>query len=100
MASGARPPLFATWMLFVSKGDKTISFFFLLGTTDIMHICLEQITDLSLPLQKIISSCPRAIEPYLSEVKLIAINSPLNPTGTVISEEALRGICEAIVEGK
>ena len=26
------------------------------------------------------------------------INSSLNPTGTVISEEALRGICEAIVE--
>ena len=38
------------------------------------------------------------LEPWLGTARLLAMNSPLNPTGTCISREALRGICEAIVE--
>jgi aspartate aminotransferase len=38
------------------------------------------------------------LEPHLSTARLISINSPMNPTGTCISREALAGICEAVVQ--
>jgi aspartate aminotransferase len=37
------------------------------------------------------------LEPHLAEARLLILNSPLNPTGTCISREALRGICEAVL---
>lgn len=39
-----------------------------------------------------------AVAPYLPHVSIVFINSPLNPTGTMISAEALEGICKAVVE--
>jgi aspartate aminotransferase len=38
------------------------------------------------------------LEPHLSKVRLLCLNSPLNPTGTCIHGAQLRGLCEAIVE--
>ena len=98
VASGARPPLFATWMLFVSKGDKTISFLPAWNNGYYAHMFGADHRFIPTTAENNFHPVREQIEPYLSEVKLIAINSPLNPTGTVISEEALRGICEAIVE--
>lgn len=37
------------------------------------------------------------IKPHLSEVAMVALCSPLNPTGTVFTAEGLKEICEAIV---
>lgn len=38
------------------------------------------------------------IEPYISTATLLALCSPLNPTGTVFSARDLEGICSAVVE--
>jgi aspartate aminotransferase len=38
------------------------------------------------------------LRPHLGEARLIAINSPLNPTGTVIDPEDLRSLTQAVVE--
>jgi aspartate aminotransferase len=37
------------------------------------------------------------IRPHLASARLICLNSPLNPTGTVIEEEVLREITLAVV---
>jgi aspartate aminotransferase len=37
------------------------------------------------------------LEPHLGRARMLCLNSPLNPTGTVIREEALRAILEAVV---
>ena len=41
---------------------------------------------------------PEQLAPHLSEARLLCLNSPLNPTGTVIDEAKLRQITEAVVE--
>jgi len=41
---------------------------------------------------------PDDLRPYLGSARLLLINSPLNPTGTVIDPEVLRRICELVVE--
>lgn len=39
-----------------------------------------------------------AITPRLAEARLVCLNSPQNPTGTVIPKDTLRAVAEAIVE--
>jgi aspartate aminotransferase len=39
-----------------------------------------------------------AIRPHLGEAQLIVLNTPLNPTGTVIAPEHLRAIAQAVVD--
>jgi aspartate aminotransferase len=41
---------------------------------------------------------PDDLRPCISEARLLLVNSPLNPTGTVIDPKVLQGICEMIVE--
>ena len=41
---------------------------------------------------------PDDLRPCIAEARLLLINSPLNPTGTVIDPIVLRGICEMIVQ--
>src|SRR5437764_617521 len=41
---------------------------------------------------------PAQFRPCRSSARLLLINSPLNPTGTVIDPEVLRHICELVVE--
>ena len=38
------------------------------------------------------------LAPHLSTARMLCLNSPLNPTGTVIGEKQLREIVEAVVE--
>ena len=39
-----------------------------------------------------------ALKPHIGEASLIALNSPLNPSGTAISKDELKKICDMIVE--
>ncbi|MBK8011292.1 MAG: pyridoxal phosphate-dependent aminotransferase [Deltaproteobacteria bacterium] len=39
-----------------------------------------------------------AVLPRLAEARLVCLNSPQNPTGTVIPTDTLRSVCEAIVQ--
>jgi aspartate aminotransferase len=41
---------------------------------------------------------PEELRPFLVTARLLLINSPLNPTGTVIDPEVLRRICELVVD--
>jgi aspartate aminotransferase len=38
-----------------------------------------------------------AIRPFLQEANIIAINSPLNPSGTIITQQSLSDICEMVL---
>jgi aspartate aminotransferase len=41
---------------------------------------------------------PSQLAPHLGAARLLLINSPLNPTGTVLDPEVLQRICELVVE--
>jgi aspartate aminotransferase len=38
------------------------------------------------------------LEPYIQQAHVLALCSPSNPTGTMFTEKAIRGICELILE--
>jgi aspartate aminotransferase len=96
--SGGRPGIYATYLALLNPGDKVIYpvpswnnnyYSHLVGATPI-EIETEQAEGF-LPT-------PAAIAAHIGEARLVCLNSPLNPTGTVIEPERLRAICDMILE--
>ena len=98
IGSGARPPLYATWALFTQPGDHTVSFlpswnsryYKHLMQTNHQFIATNQANNFHPTVEQILQVLPT--------VQLISMNSPLNPTGTVIDSTVLKQIAESIVE--
>lgn len=98
IAGGARPIIYAIFRTIVDPGDKVI---FPVPSWNNNHY-----TFLTAGQQVLVETQPenhfmptRAdIEPHISDAVLIALCSPLNPTGTMFSKDQLKGICELVVE--
>ena len=98
VASGARPPIYVAWRMFVGSGEKSVSFLPALNIGYYAH--LNQSNHHFLPTSQESNFHPTVeqVRSILPDTQLLVLNTPLNPTGTMISEEVLRGICLAIVE--
>jgi aspartate aminotransferase len=98
VASGARPPLYATWKLFVSPGDVTVSFLPAWNVGYYAHLFGSNHRFVPTSASSNFHPTIEQIEAILPEARLILLNSPLNPTGTLISSDVLEGIAKAVVE--
>lgn len=98
ISGGARPLIYATYQTILDPGDTVV---FPVPSWNNNHY-----SHLSHCKQKFIEATaennfmPTAadIKPYISEANLIAVCSPLNPTGTVFTEQGLAEICDLILE--
>jgi len=97
VGSGARPPLFCCWRAFVEPGDRTVSalpmwnvsYYARLFKADHHFIQTTAATNFFPTVDQVADAIRGA--------RLLLLNSPLNPTGTVISEDVMRGIAQALV---
>lgn len=98
VAGGARPLIYGTYRALVDPGDRVVfpvpswnnnHYAHMLGADAVPVFCGPQSRFLPTWQQ---------LAPVLPGARLVCINSPLNPTGTAIDAEALRGICEEIVD--
>ena len=96
-ASGARPPLYAAFRAIIEPGDKVV---YPVPSWNINHysyitqaeqVCIETDPDNGFMLTA------SDLKPHLSTARMVVLNSPLNPAGTVAGEELLREVCQAIV---
>lgn len=98
VGSGARPPIYATWRLFVEPGDRTVSFlpawnmgyYAQLAQSDHKFVVTQ-------PENRFHPTAEQAAE-AMRGARMVLLNTPLNPTGTAISREAMKGIAQALVE--
>lgn len=98
VASGARPLIFSTFNTLVNPGEKVLypvpswnnNHYTHISYAE--HICVE-----TLPENNFMPYA-NDLKPYINDVALISLCSPLNPTGTVLTEENLREICDLILE--
>ncbi len=97
VAGGARPLIYGTYRAVVDPGDRVVypvpswnnnHYAHLLGADGVPVSCGPETR--FLPTRE-------ALSRVLPGARLVCINSPLNPTGTAIDADALRGICEAII---
>ncbi|MEL6343860.1 MAG: aminotransferase class I/II-fold pyridoxal phosphate-dependent enzyme [Myxococcota bacterium] len=98
IGSGARPPLYGSWALFTQPGDQTVSF--LPAWNNGYYAHLFQTKHVYVPTTAETNFFPTIdqVREILPGTRMVAMNSPLNPTGTAISKDVLAGIAQAIVE--
>ena len=98
IASGGRPLIYCTYRTLVNAGDAVLypvpswmndNYCYLMGARPIEMVMQRE--ENFLP-------CPDHIRPHLGEARLLCLNTPVNPTGTMISSDDLARICEMIVE--
>lgn len=100
ICGGARPPIYAVFRTLVGPGDKVV--YPVPSWNNDYYCALTGATQVPIRTVPESNFMPTVadIEAHLSDpaTRLVCINSPLNPCGTVISEDVLRGICQAIVD--
>jgi len=97
ISGGARPLIYSTYQAVLNKGETAL---FPVPSWNNNHY--TQLTGVN---SKIIPTLPEnnfmpnasQLEPYIAEASLLALCSPLNPTGTMFKEKDLREICELVV---
>lgn len=98
IASGSRPAIYATFKAVCDPGDRVVypvpswnnnHYAYLVGAAGMPVACGPD--DLFVPR-------PEALLPHLSRARLLCLNSPLNPTGSVLSAQALAAIGEAVLD--
>ena len=97
IAGGARPLIYATFQAIIDAGDKVL---FPVPSWNNNHYSnLSSAQQLAVETKAENNFMPTADElrPYIGEANLLALCSPLNPTGTVFTKEGLKEICELVL---
>ncbi len=98
IAAGGRPLIYSLYRALVDRGDKVIYsvpswnnnhyVHFVEGVHEVIEVCAE---NNFMPLAE-------DIRPHIKGAALIALCSPLNPTGTVFKKKELEAICDMVLE--
>ena len=98
VSGGARPLIYATYQTILDPGDAVI---FPVPSWNNNHYChLSKAHPIFVETVPENNFMPNAsqLEPFIKDASLLALCSPLNPTGTVLSKTDLTDICELVVE--
>ena len=98
ITGGARPLLYGTYLTIVDPGDTVV--YPVPSWNNNHYATLTKARAIEIPVKASANFFPTVddLRPHLATARLLLLNSPLNPTGTAISTDQLRGICEAIVD--
>jgi aspartate aminotransferase len=97
IAGGSRPLIYATYRAIVDAGDRVI---FPLPSWNNNHYChLVDAAPVAVPTHADNNFMPTAADlaPHVAGATLLALCSPLNPTGTVFTKEGLEEICDLVL---
>jgi len=97
VAGGARPVIYGTYRTLVDEGDTVIYPVPSWNNNHYVHMCGARGVQVVCGPESRFLPTSEALLADLPSARLVCLNSPLNPTGTAIDAEALRGICEAIL---
>ncbi len=98
VAGGSRPLIYATYLALVDPGDKVV---FPTPSWNNNHYChLSGATPAMVETKPENNFMPTAadVAPYLKGATMLALCSPLNPTGTMFSKKDLEEICDLVLE--
>lgn len=98
ISGGGRPLIYAVYQALLDPEDTVV---FPVPSWNNSHYChIVSAKPIMLETKGENNFMPTAneIKPYIKDATLIALCSPLNPTGTAFSKEALTDICNLVVE--
>ena len=98
ISGGSRPLIYSIYMAIVDPGDKVL---FPTPSWNNNHYCdLTRAKGVEIPTGPEHNFMPTAadIEPHIKGAALLALCSPLNPTGTMFSKKDLEEICDLVIK--
>ncbi|MGH9443817.1 MAG: pyridoxal phosphate-dependent aminotransferase [Thermoanaerobaculia bacterium] len=98
IAGGARPILYGTYRTVLDRGDTVV--YSVPSWNNNHYSYLTEVVPVEIEGRPENGFFPTAseFEPHLAKARLIVLNSPMNPSGTVVDPEELRKICGMILE--
>ncbi len=97
VASGARPVMYATYRLFLEPGDTLVFAVPSWNNGYYGQLTGAKMVPLETKAEDDFFPTVELLAPHIRTARLFTLNSPLNPTGTVIPPERLAGLAHAIV---
>lgn len=98
VAGGSRPLIYATFKTIVDENDKVI--YPIPSWNNNHYSYLNSAQKIEVETTQANNFLPTAeeLKPHLEDAVLLALCSPLNPTGTMFTKEQLSEICELVLE--
>ncbi|MDG2331412.1 MAG: aminotransferase class I/II-fold pyridoxal phosphate-dependent enzyme [Flavobacteriales bacterium] len=97
IASGARPLIYAAYQVIVDPNDTVIFPVPSWNNNHYTHLSHGRPVYIETSAEDNFMPTAKDLKPYISDATLIALCSPLNPTGTVFKRETLAEICDLVL---
>ena len=98
IAGGARPIIFAIYAAIVDPGDKVIYPIPSWNNNHYTYLAGGMPVELTVGPETNFLPTAEQIRPHLRDARLICINTPVNPTGTVMAREEVKAIAQLVVD--
>lgn len=98
IAAGGRPLIYAAYRAIVDKGEKVIYAVPSWNNNHYVHFTEGQHVVIESKKENNFMPAADEIKPHLKGASLLALCSPLNPTGTTFTKEELEAICDMVIE--
>lgn len=98
IACGSRPVIFAAYAAIVDRGDKVIYPTPSWNNNHYTYLSGGQPVEIVVGPDTNFLPTADLLRPHIREARLICINTPLNPTGTVMAREEVERIARLVVE--
>jgi aspartate aminotransferase len=98
IAAGGRPLIYTAFRAIVDKGDKVIYPVPSWNNNHYVHFTEGEHVLIECKRENNFMPTAAEIKPHIKGAALIAVCSPLNPTGTTFKKEELEAICKLVVE--
>lgn len=98
ISGGARPIIYAVYRTIIDPKDKVVFPVPSWNNNHYAHLTSSQCVMIETTPENNFMPTADEIRPHLHDAAMVALCSPLNPTGTVFSKEGLEEICDLILE--
>lgn len=97
VAGGSRPLIYATYLALIDPGDKVIYPAPSWNNNHYCHLSSAKGIVVETTVEDDFMPTAAQLRPHLKGATLLALCSPLNPTGTMFSKTQLEEICDAVI---
>lgn len=97
IAGGGRPLIYAAYITLLDRGDKVIYPVPSWNNNHYVHLSHSEKIEVETKPENNFMPTAAEIAPHIQEATLIALCSPLNPTGTAFSKKDLTDICDLVL---
>lgn len=98
VTGGSRPGIYATYTAVVDPGDVVVYPVPSWNNNHYCHLVGAVARPVVCPRETAFLPTRELLAQHIRNARLLALNSPLNPTGTAFTREALEGICDLVLE--